>query len=154
MTTKSPLAYLGVKAKNPPNLIEAERSPTVADIHYEIGDLWVNTLTTQSYQLLGKPAGAATWGLTTPGASDVDSINGLAPVLGDILIAGGTNLTETNAGHTVTIDMDDAITLATSVTSPLYTAGAATNVSIVAPAGQDVVVVGGRHGDDVGAVVG
>lgn len=147
MSTKNPLAYLGVKAKNPPNLIQAEKSPTTADIHYEIGDLWVNTLTTQSYQLLGKPAGSATWGLTTPGASDVDSINGLAPVLGDIIIAGGTNLTATNAGNTVTLDIDDAIDLATSVTSPLYTA-TAVDVAITAPAGQDVVV---QLGDAAGA---
>lgn len=148
MSNFNPLGYMGIKETNPPELILQNRAPTALDIHYDIGDIWVNEVALISYQLMSKATGAAVWGVITPGASDVDTINGLAPVLGDILIAGGTNLTDVNAGNTVTLNLDPAITLATSVTSPLYTSTAGTDLQLNAPVGFSTVT---QLGDAAGA---
>ncbi|MFO7881211.1 MAG: hypothetical protein R6U52_01575 [Kosmotogaceae bacterium] len=127
------------------------RAPTAADTEFSIGYPWVYKPTADTaslYQFGGiDSSGDAIWMLSTPGASDVDTINSLSPVLGNILIDGGTNITDVNAGHTVTLNLDDAITLATSVTSPLYTANAADAV-VQAGGANDVVL---RLGDNAGA---
>lgn len=125
----------------------AQRAPTANDLNYEIGTTWINQVTNQAWIHTNDAAGAATWVLSSPGASDVDTINGLSPVLGNIVVDGGTNITDVNAGNTVTLNLDAAITLATSVTSPLYTAAAA-DALIQAGGVNDVVV---RLGDAAGA---
>lgn len=139
---------MGIKETNPPQLIKTQRAPGATDMHYEIGDIWINESSNISYQLVSKTGGTATWSVLSPGASDVDTINGLAPVGGDILIAGGTNLTDVNAGNTVTLNLDDAITVATSVTCPLYTSAAGVDTAVTAPAGQNIVI---QMGDAAGA---
>lgn len=54
-------------------------------------------------------------------ADEFDGDSGTAQPSGGVLtIAGGTNITTVAAADTVTINLDDAITLATSVTSPIY----------------------------------
>jgi len=131
-----------------PSPILSIRNPVTADTGYRVGQNWINTTTDQAFILTSNAAGVATWALSSPGASDVDTINSLAPVAGDILIAGGLNLTDVNAGNTVTLNLDPAITLATSVTSPLYTSGAGVDVAITAPAGQNVLI---KMGDAAGA---
>lgn len=144
----NPLSYLGIKETDPPQLIKSNRNPAATDFKYDIGDIWINELAQISYILVSKLAGVATWALISPGASDVDTINALPPVAGNITIAGGTNLTDVNAGNTVTLNLDPAITLATSVTSPLYTSGAGVDNAISAPAGQDIIMT---MGDAAGA---
>ena len=128
------------------------RAPTSADTEYEIGQVWIynsGASTRVAYIYCGVDASSdAIWLTTSPGASEVDTINSLAPVLGNIIIDGGTNITDSNAGHTVTLNLDDAITLATSVTSPLYTVAAATDLAITSAAGQDIVM---KMGDAAGA---
>lgn len=130
-----------------PAPIQAQRNPTTAD-RGEVGQIWVNLVSNQSWIASGAAGGLTTWVLASPGASDVDTINGLSPVLGNIVISGGTNLTDVNGGNTVTLNLDPAITLATSVTSPLYTAAPAANVQITAQAGRNVVI---QLGDAAGA---
>jgi len=160
----NPLAYLGVRAQRPPNIITATRAPTANDTTHEIGTIWIDQTAQLSYQLIIVTAGSATWGVLSPGASDVDTINSLAPVAGNIIIDGGTNVTDVNAGNTVTLNLDDAITLATSVTSPIYASAAAmainpvgaltvtggTTIDINAAAGQNITM---QMGDAVGANV-
>ena len=146
MTNKRPLSYLGINEINPPDMTLANRAPTTADLNYDLGDMWINKTTSITYQLVSKAAGSATWTIITPGASDVDTINGLAPAGGNIVIAGGTNLTDVNGGNTVTLNLDNAITLATSVTSPIYTSVA--GMAINAPAGNDITI---KMGDAAGA---
>lgn len=146
MSSKRPLAYLGVDSPNPPQVKVAQRAPVGGDYNgYELGDIWINEPASTSYQLLSKSGGTSTWGITTPGASDVDTINSLPPLLGDIVIAGGTNLTDSNFGNTVTLDLDDAIDLATSVTSPIYTSIG--DMRITAAAGSDIIM---QMGDNAG----
>jgi len=128
--------------------IEAARAPTTADVSYDVGQIWVNTATGIAYILTAISSGSATWSVASPGASEVDTINSLPPTAGNILIDGGTNITDSNAGSTVTLNLDDAITLATSVTSPLYTSGAGDDLGITVPAGKDSVF---KLGDNAAA---
>jgi len=122
-----------------PKPIAAFRSPTATDTGYLVGQVWINQTSNQAWIMTSCAAGVATWAISSPGASDVDTINSLSPVVGDILIAGGTNISDVNAGNTVTLNLDPAIALATSVTSPLYTSTAGTDLQLNAPAGFSTV---------------
>ncbi|KKK78541.1 hypothetical protein LCGC14_2842550, partial [marine sediment metagenome] len=127
-----------------PQPIIAVRDPQTSDLNFEIGTPWVNTVSAQVWHLARVLAGVATWALSSPGASDVDTLTGdgggaISPAGGNITLAGGTNITTAGAVNTITYNLDAAITLATSVTSPLYTAGAGVDTFIEAVAGQDIV---------------
>jgi len=128
------------------------RAPTATDREFSIGYPWVYkpTADTSSMYNFGgiDSSGDAIWMLSTPGASDVDTINALSPVLGNILIDGGTNITDVNAGNTVTLNLDAAITLATSVTTPLIASAAALDINVAA--GSDITI---QMGDAAGANV-
>ena len=135
-----------------PKPIQANRAPTTADTGYEIGQLWADTNGTTMYGLSAVSAGSATWNLLGPGASDVDTLTGdgggaISPAGGNITLAGGTNITTAGAGSTITFNLDAAISLATSVTSPIYTTSAA-DMNINAAAGQDIIL---KMGDAAGA---
>ena len=143
---KDPQGYMGVNPTKRPETIRARRSPGTSDRRYKIGSTWINEATNQVYFLTSVAASSATWALTSTTESDVDTINSLNPTAGNIIIDGGTNLTDSNAGSTVTLNMDAAITLATSVTSPLYTAGAGVDLDLTAPTGQDAVLKLGDNG--------
>lgn len=133
--------------------IEATRAPTTADTGYAFGQLWVDTSTGIIYGLGAVAAGSATWNLMSPGASDVDTLTGdaggaISPAGGNITLAGGTNIGTTGAGSTITFNLDAAITLATSVTSPIYTSAAAMDINVAA--GSDITI---QMGDAAGANV-
>lgn len=137
--------YMGVDKTNPPDIIEAERAPLTTDTNFDIGDIWINKLTDLSWQLTSVVANSANWTLLGPGASDVDTLTGnaggaVAPVAGNIDVLGGTNITSTGTPGAITFDLDDAISLVTSVTSPLYLAPAATDLTIEATTGQDIII--------------
>jgi hypothetical protein len=140
----------------PPLAQEYPRAPTAADKNFSIGFPWIYkpTADTASMYNFGglDSSGDAIWMIATPGASDVDTLTGdgggaISPLLGNITLAGGTNITTAGAANTITFNMDAAIVLATSVTAPLYTAAAADAV-LVAGGANDVVV---RLGDNAGA---
>lgn len=148
-----PDSYQGLNPVQNPPLIKATRDPTTGDRRFKIGTLWINTSSNQSWFLTSVVAGSATWALASPGASDVDTLTGdaggaISPAAGNITLAGGTNIATSGAGSTITFNLDAAITLATSVTSPIYTSAAGTDVAINAPAGQDVII---KMGDAAGA---
>lgn len=136
-----------------PKTIQANRAPTTADTGYEIGQQWADMTNNIIYGLASVAAGAAQWNLLGPGSSDVDTLTGdsggaIAPVGGNITLAGGTNLTSAGAGSTITFDLDAAIVLATSVSSPIYKVAAATDLNINASAGKDIIM---KMGDAAGA---
>jgi len=133
-----------------PTPIISIRAPVAGDIGLEVGTTWINTVTAQAWTMTQAAAGAATWSLSSPGASDVDTLTGdgggaISPLAGNITVAGGTNITTAGAVNTITYNLDPAITLATSVTSPLYTAGGGIDVAIDAPAGQDIIFTMGDN---------
>lgn len=123
--------------------ILASRAPGAGDVNYSVGTMWIRTSSNQAWILTSIVAGAATWALSSPGSSDVDTLTGdgggaISPAGGNITLAGGTNITSAGAGNTITFNLDPAIVLATSVTSPLYTAGAGVNVQVTAQANRDI----------------
>ena len=75
-----------------------------------------------------------------------DGGGAISPVAGDIILAGGTNVTSAGAGNTITFNLDAAIVLATSVSSPIYTVAAATDMNIDSVAGQDIIMKMGDNG--------
>ena len=150
---QTPDGYIGLNpVKNPP-VIRAQRAPTTGDRRYKIGSVWINTSANTAYFLTSVVAGSATWALASPGASDVDTLTGdgggaISPAAGNINLSGGTNITTSGAGSTITFNLDAAIVLATSVSSPLYTVAAGNDLLITSAAGQDVVI---KMGDAAGA---
>ena len=141
-----------------PDPITKTAAPTASDKNYPNGFVWIykNGDTRTSYMYGGlDSSGDAVWILAGPGSSDVDTISGdsgtATPSAGNINIVGGTNITTTGAsptGDDVSVALDAAITLATSITSPLYTTAAATDLLLTGVSGQDVVM---KLGDAAGA---
>lgn len=129
----------------------SDRDPTSADIKYPVGQSWINKSAGRLYTLVKLASGAGTWALSSPGASDVDTLTGdsggaISPVAGNITVAGGTNITTVGTAGTQTFNLDPAIVLATSVSAPIYTVAAATDLAINAVAGQDIIVKMGDAG--------
>lgn len=58
---KSPLAYLGVKAPRPPNVIRAQRAPAITDKFHDLGTVWIHESARDIYQLASVTAGSAFW---------------------------------------------------------------------------------------------
>jgi hypothetical protein len=128
-------------------------APTSSDTGFNLGQVWIRNTTDQAYILTSVAAGSAVWTLAAPGASDVDTLTGdsggaISPSSGDIILAGGTNITSAGAGATITFNLDAAITLSTSITSALYTTAAATDLLITAVSSQDVIM---KLSDNAGA---
>lgn len=119
-----------------PKPIEGNRAPTTADTGYVIGQIWADTTSTSIYALSAVSGGSATWNLLSAGGSDVDQLTAddgaVAPVGGNITLAGGTNITTAKSAGTITFNLDPAISLATSVTSPIYTATAGLAINAAA----------------------
>lgn len=92
--------------------VVAQRAPTSADAKsYEVGQQWIDQASTQVYILTSVSGGSATWTITGPGASDVDTLTGdtggaLSPTGGNINILGGDGITVAGAGSTLTINRD------------------------------------------------
>lgn len=100
---QNPLNYLGVAASFPPNVTLNLVAPSTALLSgYTIGDIWVNTVAETAYILVSQANGLSTWDQIGAGATIVATINGLAPVAGNIIIAGTGGIGVTNAGNTVT----------------------------------------------------
>lgn len=94
-----------------PEPIVAQRAPTTNDTGYRIGQTWVDQSSNQIYALATVASGSATWSLTGPGASDVDTLTGdsggaISPSGGNINILGGDGLTVAGSGSTLTINRD------------------------------------------------
>ncbi len=55
------MAYTGVRATNPPNLVKARRAPTGNDKHYAIGTIWIDLVAKTEYIFVGFTNGQAIW---------------------------------------------------------------------------------------------
>lgn len=137
--------------------IRKQRPPATTDVQYIDGVLWVDTAAGNVYALTGKTTSngvtSASWVLLGTSSGDIDTLTGdsggaLTPTLGNMNLLGGTNITSVGAGSTITFNLDPAITVATSVTTPLVVSPAASDLTLQAVAGQDAVIT---LGDAVGA---
>lgn len=115
----SPLAYTGVRATNPPTLIQAQRNPNSNDKKYSVGTLWVNTSGLDSFQLVGFSSGSPTWASLGGGTTQIATITGdtggaLSPSGGNINILGTANqITTSGSGSTLTLSLVGPYTPAT-----------------------------------------
>jgi len=102
----------------PANAIVVPRSPTSSDIQsnlgqYPIGQLWVDTQNSSSWQLVGYSVTngvvSATWSLVGGSSSDVNTLSGdtgvAVPTAGNIQIAGGAGVTTAASGSVVTVSL-------------------------------------------------
>lgn len=96
----NPLAYTGVRATTPPNLITAARAPASTDVGYLIGTLWVDTVGQASYQLDGFSSGSASW--VALGGGSAFSASSLTATSGNITATNG-NLVLGTAGNKISI---------------------------------------------------
>lgn len=90
---QNPTSYLGVKAPNPPTVINAERAPTTGDIGYEKGTIWIDRPNLDVYMLADISAGLGQWTVlgtdvsipiaVTEGGTGVTSVTANAIVIGD-----------------------------------------------------------------------
>jgi len=78
------LSYMGVEAKEPPNLIKAQRAPTTADLNHRIGTLWINQTLNNIWMLTSVTANTANWEPIS------QSAGGNAPTTKYVVDADGT----------------------------------------------------------------
>lgn len=116
MSGKNPLpnelAYQGVKATNPPQVIISVRAPNTTDKKYPLGTLWVNKVTSVSYQLVTVPG---IWTVLGSGlGGDIQTLTGgsggaLTPTAGNMNLLGTANqITSTGSGSTITFSIPAA----------------------------------------------
>lgn len=110
-----PLAYQGIKEKNPPQLYFSNRAPTANDIRaYDPGDIWIDQANDAIYMLIRKTRLAATWELIgiiggeirtltgdVGGAVTGDAVNENVDLIGGV----GVSTTGNPAANTMTIDI-------------------------------------------------
>ena len=162
----NPLSYMGVTPRQPPDLIIQKRQPATSDSNFNIGTLWVigdsTTVPSQEVWCLvgNKRATGATWAQLFPGAGDgatsfPTDVGTATEVGGDLNIVGGTNINTAGAGNTVTVNLDNAITLAGNIISSagniVATAGAL-NAGTTVAAGTGITSTTGNIVATAGAV--
>jgi len=131
LTSRNPLAYVGVEPLTPANSTQSKRNPTVDDVrNFDIGDVWINTATTEVWTLATKTSTIATWvelgNSSGVGASNFQTDSGVATVFGDTIDIVGGDLIHTDAlvSNTVTISLDNGsdgeIIIGATAGSPVY----------------------------------
>jgi len=106
VTGAEPLSYMGVEATTPPQLIVQPRTPTSQQNNFNIGDLWVNSLTNEVWFLTNLVGGVATWTEVTGGVLTVNADTGSATAVNDEMNVIGGNVVVTSAtGDTVTVGL-------------------------------------------------
>lgn len=144
-----PLAYTGVRAQRPPNIIVKNfpPQPTFSQ-NFDLGDFWINfnpqnPTAAQIWVLLGLTGGVANWVLLEASSGNMLTLTGnsggiVPPLAGNINVVGDTttiNVTGNPATHTLTIN---AITNGTTIVSTLTGNGG----GAVSPTGGNINVVG------------
>jgi trimeric autotransporter adhesin len=122
---RNPAAYLGIRAKTPPELVVIKRPPTTTDIHNFVpGTLWVvptqNTgISQQVWILMSIAQSTAIWVQIYP-ATAFTALETLTPDSGppvhsiaqNINLVGGHDINTSSVGDgAITINVDNAITL-------------------------------------------
>jgi hypothetical protein len=111
MSEKPALAYTGVQAKNPPDMIYSNVNPSSANVNFPLGTFWINKKTATVFQLIGNPiawaAIASPLGntVTSLTVSGNESIGGNLSVTGLLSLGTSTLTTATLTSGTVTISL-------------------------------------------------
>jgi hypothetical protein len=146
----NPLSYMGVEPTTPPQLVFYRRDPTPNDWqNFQIGCIWINTVTEIAYMLMSLSRNVAAWEPFTGSAGSVINLTGdvgtATPSAGSINIAGGSNINTVAAAHAVTVNLNDNVTITGDFTT---TAGAYNGQSIngAAPSGYSTQQYHGAGG--------
>jgi hypothetical protein len=140
------LQYVGVRAKNPPNVQLAVINPTSQNDFIK-GDLWLNTALDTAFMWSGDTwiaLGSGTTGaiVTLTGGSG----GALSPTAGNMNILGTANqITSTGSGSTITFSLPSAITAPGSLTTTTSLAATTTitaGTTITATAGDITATLG------------
>lgn len=158
MSTKlpasNPLAYVGLKETNPPQLYFRDRAPTVADTRpYDRGDIWIDQIAMEAYILALRVGPVATW-IGMAGGVGLDTLTGdaggaVSPDGADninVLGGGGLTVTGNPGAFTLTVAPSSGGSLIETLTGNVGGAvgpDGVANVDIVGAAG---IVVTGNPG--------
>lgn len=149
LTGLNPLAYIGVEPTAPPQVRIETRRPTTKDYtEYNIGTWWLMVADQEVWILISKVAGVATWIQLYPGSGggatafpcDVGTANEAG---GEINVFGGTNINTAGAGNTVTVNLDDSVTLAGYLTANSHISSVSGNIYGIDVDATDDVLAGG-----------
>ncbi len=133
-----------------PAPVVAQRSPTNNDIHYNIGQAWIDVPNQNYYGLVAKEANVATWSILSPQIGGVniltgDTGGGINPLGGNISLLGTAN-------QIVTVGVDNQINfgLSNTVVAP----GTLTSTGLFTGSASATIVTGAvalNLGADAGA---
>lgn len=142
------------------------RNPTTTDTNYPIGKRWIDRVNNETFTLTSLTSSggvlSANWEGEGGGTVSVSTLTGdsgtATPASGNILIAGGTNITTAAAGSTVTVNLDAAPTGLTSVTATSFITSSATlgttwTANSFTPTGSDADISLLLNGKGTGSVV-
>ena len=124
LPSSNPLGYVGIKETDVPQIYKVPRAPLATDYaNYDLGDLWIDTVTNKMYALVKKLAGTASW-VGAAGTGALETLTG-------------------NAGGAVGIDAAENINLTGLANSGITTNGIpgtnTLNISMVSPFAGDFV---------------
>jgi len=109
VTGMHPLSYMGVEATTPPQLIERDIDPTSEFNQFNIGTIWVNTLTEDVWMLTDLTGGVASWTLMSHETLVINGDTGTATEdNGEVNIIGSGVLNTAGATDTLTLGMTAA----------------------------------------------
>lgn len=120
LSGRNPLAYLGVEALTPPNMITSPVSPTAESRNANVGDYWLNTTNSNLYILASLSDMIATWVLIHSTVSSIDFVtnSGTAiPAANIINLFGGTGITTSASGNTIDVILSTPVSIANGGTN-------------------------------------
>lgn len=141
-----PDVYMGVNPVQRPANIRAQRAPTTSDRRYKKGAMWVDESANNVYVLTSVSSGSANWeilGGPSVAVSSAAADSGTAdPSSGVLTFAGGTGLTSSATGSTVTYGLNETFGgySETTLTATQIKALATTQIELVAAPGAGKVV--------------
>ena len=132
--SKDPLQYLGVPETNPPDVFERERAPLVTDDStlYNLGDIWIDTNSSDAFVLTDRTENAAMWVMLGSAAGSVNTLTGdiggaISPSASNINIQGGAagaiSFSNGGAGQMDALVLVDGVTVTivgNALTAPVW----------------------------------
>ena len=144
----NPLAYMGVEPTTPPQAVVLDRDPTINDNNFNLLTLWLNTTNEVTWELVNLNGGNARWVRVGSGTGSLltlttqDSVV-VSPTAGNINVIGGTGITTTGSGSTVTISTTTSVPLTFESGNDSTTATAAADVITFLGTGDTTITASG-----------
>lgn len=120
LSGRNPLAYLGVEAATPPNMITSPVSPTAESRNANVGDYWLNTTNSNLYILASLSDMLASWVLIHTNLTSINFVTNLGtaiPAGGILNLLGGAGITTLGSGNTATVSLTVPVSIANGGTN-------------------------------------